>query len=700
MPADLYVSLCSHAGRPEVLTAWMDPSVTDERDPTLIDPSLNMYDPDNGPPYSAEFVARYRAAQEARNHRITDWVWSQLDQLKKVGLFDRAFILQRTWADPRLMDGALDPSDRPVGVCYAGDPKVANFSPRGIGLTNTLRTWLSMWSLRDSHCRGAPHLARIKVPALVIQSMADTGVFPSDARGIHDALGATDKTLEFIIGDHYLENPTERARRRRGSDRRVGGEAELTTAAHSILSQLQGTDLKSLVIGGTGPTGHFVVNGLLRRGHTVSILHTGRHEVAEIPAQVEHIHTDPFDGAALEAALAGRTFDLTIAAYGRLRSTCEVMRGKTERFISIGGVPAYRGYSNPSVLMPHGLPVPIAEEWPKSTDRSEDEKGYRVFRSESVVFESHPTATHFRYPLVYGPYQLVPREWCIVRRIRDRRPYIVLADGGLTLHHCGYAENIAHAVLLAVDRPDAAAGQVYNCGDADALTLRQVVDVVADALDHRWDVISIPYELAACARPLVGQPTNTHRVFDLTKLKTELGYTDVVAATRRVRAYRAMVARASAASGWIGGAQSAGSVRLRGRRQTRHRLGAGAGGVPHSALRRRTGIHATRTAVRARRHAKEAGSRASAQPCTPTMWWWVAVAVADRLRAERPDHEANPGHQRNRPVARGTCSPAGVARNSIHVSTPSTIEKIAPCVLARFQYSPATNGTNAPTSVT
>ncbi len=238
--------------------------------------------------------------------------------------------------------------------------------------------------------------------------------------------------------------------------------------------------MKTLVIGGTGPTGHFVVNGLLRRGHTVTILHTGRHEVAEIPANVEHIHTDPFDGDALQAALAGRTFDLTVAAYGRLRSTCEVMRGRTERFISIGGVPAYRGYSNPGVLTPQGLPVPVAEEWTKSTDRSEDEKGYRVFRSEGVVFEYHPTATHFRYPLVYGPYQLVPREWCIVRRIRDRRPFIVLADGGLTLHHCGYAANIAHAILLAVDKPDAAAGQVYNCGDAEALTLRQVVDVVAE----------------------------------------------------------------------------------------------------------------------------------------------------------------------------------------------------------------------------
>ena len=66
-----------------------------------------------------------------------------------------------------------------------------------------------MWSLRHSHCRGAPHLARITVPALVIQSMADTGVFPSDARGIHEALGAADKTLQFITGDHYLENPKQ-----------------------------------------------------------------------------------------------------------------------------------------------------------------------------------------------------------------------------------------------------------------------------------------------------------------------------------------------------------------------------------------------------------------------------------------------------------------------------------------------------------
>lgn len=206
-PADLYVSLCAHLGRPEVLTDWFDPSITDETDPTSVDESLNMYNPDNGPPYDNEFIRRYRAAQRARNDRITAWCHAELNRLADLGMTDRAFNMYRTWADLRLMDGTIDPSEREVGRCYAGDPKTANFSPRGIGLNNTLRTWLSMWSMQDSHCRGAPHLNRIQEPALVIQSDADTGVFPNDARAIYDALGSSDKALQMTPGDHYLENP-------------------------------------------------------------------------------------------------------------------------------------------------------------------------------------------------------------------------------------------------------------------------------------------------------------------------------------------------------------------------------------------------------------------------------------------------------------------------------------------------------------
>ena len=206
-PCDYYISLNAHQGRPEVLTAWFDPSIIDESDPLSTDHDLSMYSPQNGPPYSSEFVARYRQAQIDRNNKITQWCHDQLDVLESQGYNDRAFNLYRTWADLRLLDGTIDPSDREVGVCYAGDPRTANYSPRGIGLTNTCRTWLSMWSLQDSQCRGAAHLGRITTPALVIQSRADTGVFPGDAKQIFDALASENKTLEFMAGDHYLQAP-------------------------------------------------------------------------------------------------------------------------------------------------------------------------------------------------------------------------------------------------------------------------------------------------------------------------------------------------------------------------------------------------------------------------------------------------------------------------------------------------------------
>ena len=208
-PADFYVSLCAHGGRPEVLTAWFDPSVTDESDPTSVDPELDMYNEANGPPYPPEFIERYREAQVERNTRITNWCHSELARLKQRNMFDRGFNLYRTWADLRFVDSDIDASERKKNWCYAGNPRRANYSPQGIGLTNTLRTWLSMWSLSDSFCCGGPHLNQIIEPSLVVQSLADSGVFPSDAMRIHDDLGSADKTLAMVPGDHYLQTPND-----------------------------------------------------------------------------------------------------------------------------------------------------------------------------------------------------------------------------------------------------------------------------------------------------------------------------------------------------------------------------------------------------------------------------------------------------------------------------------------------------------
>jgi nucleoside-diphosphate-sugar epimerase len=288
--------------------------------------------------------------------------------------------------------------------------------------------------------------------------------------------------------------------------------------------------VRSLVIGGTGPTGHFLVNGLRARGHAVTMLHSGRHEVPEIPPEVEHVHTSPFDPAAFASALGSRTFDLCIATYGRLRRIAGTMVGRTGRFLSVGGAPAYRGYMNPGLFSPPGLPVPTREDAELVAREADDEKGFRIARTEEAVFSHHPRATHFRYPYVYGPYQPLPLEWCVVRRALDRRPHLILPDGGLTLSHRGYAGNCAHALLLAVDRPDAAAGEIFHCGDEEVLTLRQWAEIAAEAVGHRFEIVSLPFELAVPARPLLAQPSPTHRVLDLAKLRAKLGYRDAVPA--------------------------------------------------------------------------------------------------------------------------------------------------------------------------
>jgi hypothetical protein len=208
LPGDLFIALAAHSGRPEVLTNWLDASVTDESDPLSADPALDPFSPDNGPPYSAEFQARYRAAQRDRNERITDWALGQLAAMAGTRARDRMFTLSRTWADLRMIDPAIEPSDRRPNWCYLGEPVKANYGVFGIGTASTLRSWLSMWSLRTSQCVAAPHLARITVPSLVVHASADACVYESDARALFDAIGARDKTLEFIRADHYLLEPS------------------------------------------------------------------------------------------------------------------------------------------------------------------------------------------------------------------------------------------------------------------------------------------------------------------------------------------------------------------------------------------------------------------------------------------------------------------------------------------------------------
>ena len=146
-----------------------------------------------------------------RNNAITDWAERELKRVRAAGFSDRPFTVMRTWADPRMVDPTLEPSKRQPNLCYAGVPVKANRSAHGIAAACTLRSWLGMWSLRHAQTRAEPHLARIDCPALVINAEQDTGVYPSDAQRIYDALGSRDKSQCAIDTDHYFTTPGARS---------------------------------------------------------------------------------------------------------------------------------------------------------------------------------------------------------------------------------------------------------------------------------------------------------------------------------------------------------------------------------------------------------------------------------------------------------------------------------------------------------
>ena len=215
VPADGMVLIATNFGRAALLAEWIDPSVQDELRPDMRDMRIDLYSGPVRPPYSADFVNAYRAGQLERMRRITTWVRESLDDLRrrKKAHMERCFLVHRTMADPRFLDGRLEPNDRRVGWCYLGDPEVVNVGPVGLARFRTLRSWLSQWSIDDSRAHATQAAKRVTVPSIVIENTADDCCPASHAPAIFEALGSERKEMERVVGaNHYYSQQPDKAR--------------------------------------------------------------------------------------------------------------------------------------------------------------------------------------------------------------------------------------------------------------------------------------------------------------------------------------------------------------------------------------------------------------------------------------------------------------------------------------------------------
>lgn len=223
--ADGFIFAAAHPGQGMLLMGCIDPSVTDERDALSVDPSLDPLNPENGfvnPPqsshYSADFLARYRAAQTARIARLDDVARGMIEARlaarglakesgdpvhRRRGAHTPLMTVWRTDADLRCLDLSLDPSDRAYGTLWGKDPFASNYGAVGFARVCTPEAWLSTWSGLSSNASLAKTVPAITKPTLLIEYTGDVSTFPSTAVEIFSAIGSTQKTHLRIRGDHH-----------------------------------------------------------------------------------------------------------------------------------------------------------------------------------------------------------------------------------------------------------------------------------------------------------------------------------------------------------------------------------------------------------------------------------------------------------------------------------------------------------------
>jgi alpha-beta hydrolase superfamily lysophospholipase len=238
-PAVGLITLNAAEGEGLHIAHHLDPSVTDENDPFSYDPSLDLYNPDNGfrvPPevtrYTPEFVAKVEKAQQERARRLVEIARGYIreqnfyrDLMKSPGYknltlkeqlmierraaFERPMLLYRTRADPRYFDLTIDPNDRTLGHYFAGikieginRSDVQNWSKEDRLTTVSPRAFLSTESIA-SNARMWDNLKKIKAPVLVVNSSADPGIHPSEAQKTFESAGTKDKEKVWIIGGNH-----------------------------------------------------------------------------------------------------------------------------------------------------------------------------------------------------------------------------------------------------------------------------------------------------------------------------------------------------------------------------------------------------------------------------------------------------------------------------------------------------------------
>ena len=247
----------------------------------------------------------------------------------------------------------------------------------------------------------------------------------------------------------------------------------------------------ALVIGGTRFIGRHLVDDLLDNDYDVTIFNRGNHDDPFADdGRVAHVEGDRTNDSALELARdevdPDAVFDCVAYKPKDVRAATEIF-SDADAYVYISSGAAYGVEEIPKREEETELCACTPEQ---ATDDSPSSYGPRKAEGDRAVFAAADrgvNAMSVRPCIVYGPDDYTERLNFWVDRVANHDRVVVPGDG-TNVWHRAYVEDVASALRVVAEA--GTPGEAYNVGDRRLVTLGEMVEVVADALDTDVEVVT------------------------------------------------------------------------------------------------------------------------------------------------------------------------------------------------------------------